>query len=64
MEKHPYPVNSEKIYIYQETLCGTSFTRCSVTRRNASDHVEWHSNREDAAIVPPQQKKSEKVKNE
>ena len=39
------PVNSEKIYIYLETLCGTSFTSCSVRRRNARDHVEWHSNR-------------------
>ena len=43
-----------KIYIYLETLRGTSFTSCSVQRRNASDHVEWHSNRKDSPIVPPQ----------
>ena len=61
VEKHAYPVNSEKIYLYQETLCETSFTRCSVRRRNASDHVEWHSNREDTPIVPSeQQKKNQK----
>ena len=32
-------------------MCGTSFTSCSVQRRNASDHVEWHSN---TPIIPPQ----------
>ena len=43
----------------------TSFTSCSVRRRDASDHVEWHSNREDTPIVPPQRnsrKKSDTVK--
>ena len=53
-----------KIYIYLETLCGTSFTSCSVQRRNTSD-VEWHSNMKDTPIVSSQRnnrKKSETVK--
>ena len=34
------------MYIYLETIRGTSLWGCSVQTRNASDHVE-HSNRED-----------------
>ena len=64
--KHACLINSEKMYISWEILCGTCFTRCSVRRRNASGpRVEWHSNREDSpdsTATAEQQKKSETVK--
>ena len=59
--KHACPVNSEKnIYLFGDFTWNVLYTLVSVQRRNASDHVEWHSNREDTPIVPPQRNKRKK----
>ena len=52
------PVNSEKnTYLFRDYTWNV-FRSCSVRTRDASDHVEWHSNRE----VPPQRNNSRKQK--
>ena len=48
------PVDSEKnIYLFRDYTWNV-FGSCSVQTRNASDHVEWHSNREDTPISKKQ----------
>ena len=55
------PVNSEKnIYLFRDCTWNV-FRSCSVQTRNASGHVEWHSNREDTPRLPPQWNNSKKT---
>ena len=41
---------------------GTSFASCSIQKRNASGHVEWHSNREHTPIISPTAEKTGKIR--